>query len=92
MKYLLEYYIILKIIKNHDGITRYALMIKTRKAGYSVVIGHFYSLIKNMEKEGYIIIKPLKRKYSYSVSITNKGLSKYSKLEFEIREILGKVI
>ena len=86
--YSLEKYLILKTIKIHSDYSTWKIMNVLRRIGFNIARSSFELLIRNLAKEGYILLiesKIYKRRKSYSISLTKKGLSKLSELENKIK-------
>lgn len=94
-KYALEKYIILKIVKIHGDYTVWTLMKGLYKLRYSMARKSLELLIRNMVNEGEVelVLRTVyKRRKSFSIQITKKGLSKLSELENRIRVSLTSCV
>ena len=93
--YPLEKYIILKTLKFHSDYSTWKLMIILRRLGFSIPRPSHETLIKSLMKDGYIQfnnISRYKRRKSYSILITEKGLNRLTELENLIKTSLNAQI
>ena len=91
--YLIETYLLLKIIRKHPKCIRLWLKDQIGKTGFSMHQRIFGNLINAMSNEGLIdlIIEEAKRgksKHHIFLVITEKGLTKMKELELQFRIIL----
>jgi RIO-like serine/threonine protein kinase len=86
-KYLIEKYILLKTIKTNPKSTRYWLRARLTKLGYNMYDQLFKNILEELCKESLVRLD-LEKDESYSITITNKGMSAIKDLELKIKFIL----
>lgn len=95
-KFLIEKYLLLKIIHRYENCTRYKLMLYMNKYGYGLSITAFYSLFRSLNDNELVksihqttsLGKNKLQKKSDLIVITNKGVKSLTELEFKIRSVL----
>ena len=94
-QYSLEKYLILKTIKIHSDYSTWKIMNVLRRIGFNIARSSFELLIRNLVKDGYIQLiesKIYKRRKSYSILLTKKGLSRLLELENKIKLTLISIV
>ena len=86
-KYLIEKYILLKIIRNNPKSTRYWLRSRLSKLGWNMYDQLFKNILEKLSKDSLVKLD-LEKDYSYSISITEAGIKEITNLEMKIKTIL----
>lgn len=88
-KYLIEKYILLKVIKNNPKSRRSWLRKRLSKLGYSLYDQLFTIIFIELQKDGLVSLDlTSKSTYASVVSITDKGTKTIIELEAKIKFIL----